>query len=119
MDQGLANNASEGLRKRLDEAVVLNATTAQLRKDLNAPALLLPAVGEGAFEALRTQVHFLLEERERMGAHALGLVLNRVDITERSFRRIVADGGLEQLAAAVVLRCLQKVLARERYAGRG
>ncbi len=106
MDQGLANNTSGELRKRLDEAVVLAATTAQLRKDLNAPDLLLPAVGDGAFEALRTQVLLVLEERQTMGAHAFGLVLNRVDIPERQFRRIITDGGLEQLAAAVVLRCL-------------
>lgn len=119
MDHRLANDPPEGLRKRLDEAVVLAATTAQLRKDLNAPGLLLPAVGDGAFEALRAQVFTILEERQTMGAHAFGLVLNRVDIPEPGFRRIIAEGGLEQLAAAVVLRCLQKVLAREHYAGRG
>ncbi len=99
-------------------ARVLAATTAQLRKDLNAPHLALPAVGDGAFEALRLQVSDILDQRQRMGAHAFGLILNRVDIPEGQFRRIIADGGLEQLAPAVVLRCLQKVLARERYAGR-
>lgn len=119
MDQGLANITPDGMRKRLDEAVVLASTTAQLRKDLNAPGLPLPEVGDDAFERLRTQALEVLEERQAAGAHAFGLVLNRVDIPEGMFRRIIAEGGLDQLAAAVVLRCLQKVLARERYAGRG
>lgn len=100
-------------------ALVLTATTAQLRKDLNAPGLQLPAVGDGAFEALQVQVLGIMEERQALSAHAFGLVLNRVDIPERAFRRIMAEGGLDKLATAVVLRCLQKVLARERYAGRG
>jgi hypothetical protein len=119
MDHRLANDRPGGLRKRLDEAVVLAATTDQLRKDLNAPDLRLPTVGDEAFEALRAQVLLVLEERQAAGAHAFGLVLNRVDIPEQAFRRTVEDGGLEALSAAVVLRCLQKVLARERYAGRG
>lgn len=120
MDHGLANNnADKTLGKRLDEAAVLRATTDQLRKDLSTIDLLLPATDDGAFEALRSQVLKVLEERQATGAHAFGLVLNRVDITERQFREAVHAGGLEQLAALVVFRCLQKVLARERYAGRG
>jgi hypothetical protein len=44
------------LRKRLDEAMVLRATVEQLRKDLRADDIGLPAVGQGAFEELRAQV---------------------------------------------------------------
>ncbi len=115
----LSESREEGLRKRLDEAVVLLSVVEQLRKDLNAPGLVLPTVGPTAFESLRAQVLEVLGERERQGGHALGLVLNRVDLTEGAFQQAVRAGGPDQLAAVIVLRCLQKVLARERYAGRG
>jgi len=108
-----------GLRRRLDEAAVLQGTVLQLRKDLQAEHLELPVVGEAAFEELRAQVLALVEERERAGAHAFGLVVNRVDLTERQVREALAAGGLHALAASIVLRCLQKVLSRMRYAGRG
>ncbi|HEX2616569.1 MAG TPA: hypothetical protein VHL57_03450 [Flavobacteriales bacterium] len=117
-NEGLSTSGSSGLRKRLDEAVVLHGTVGQLQKDLNAE-LDLPEVGEGAFEALRGQVLRVLEERQGRGAHAFGLVLNRVDLTEGAFSQAMAAGGLDELAARIVLRCLQKVLARERFAGRG
>ncbi|MBS1546285.1 MAG: hypothetical protein JST38_15320 [Bacteroidetes bacterium] len=112
-------DGATGLRKRLDEAVVLMATVAQLRKDLRAEELREPPVGEGAFEELRAQVLAVLAEREREGAHAFGLVVNRVDLTEHQLRTIMSAGGLHTLAGAVVLRCLQKVLSRMRFAGLG
>lgn len=115
----LSRTGDGGLRKRLDETLILHATVLQLRKDLGAEELPLPEVGEGAFEALRAAVLEVLEERQARGAHAFGLVLNRVDLTEGAFRRAVDLGGLPELAGRVVVRCLQKVLARERYAGRG
>lgn len=108
-----------GLRRRLDEAAVLEGTVQQLRKDLRAEGLALPAVGEAAFEDLRAQVLAVVQERERDGAHAFGLVVNRVDLTERQVREALAAGGLHALAGSIVLRCLQKVLSRMRYAGRG
>lgn len=112
-------DGTAGLRKRLDEAVVLMATVAQLRKDLRSEDLKEPQVGAGAFEELRAQVLSLLAEREREGAHAFGLVVNRVDLTETQLRAALAAGGLHALAGAVVLRCLQKVLSRMRFAGLG
>lgn len=114
----LSGTEGAGLRRRLDEAAVLQATVLQLRKDLNADDLPQPEVGEEAFERLRAAVLRVLEERQASGAHAFGLVLNRVDLTEQAFRRAVSLGGLPELAGRVVVRCLQKVLARERYAGR-
>jgi hypothetical protein len=58
--------------------------------------------------------------REREGAHAFGLVVNRVDLTEHQDARGRGGGRLcDGLAGAVVLRCLQKVLSRMRYAGLG
>jgi hypothetical protein len=67
MQEGLSKTGAEGdgpgaLRKRLDEAVVLQATVAQLRKDLREEALELPEVGEGAFEELRTQVLAVIQD---------------------------------------------------------
>lgn len=118
-NEGLSTSGNSGLRKRLDEAVVLLGTVEQLRKDLNTEAVDLPPVGLEAFERLRQQVLRVLEERQGRGAHAFGLVLNRVDLTEGAFRQAMAAGGLDELAARIVLRCLQKVLARERFAGRG
>ena len=106
-----------GLRKRLDEAVVLARTVEQLRKDLREDGLQLPVVGEGAFEELRAQVLAVVAEREREGAHAFGLVVNRVDLTEAQVQGAMAAEGLHGLAGAIVLRCLQKVLSRMRYAG--
>lgn len=106
----------KGLRKRLDEAVVLHATVAQLRKDLRVEDLVLPKVGEAAFEELRTQVLAIITEREREGPHAFGLVVNRVDLTEHQLRAATAADGLNGLAATIVLRCLQKVLSRIRFA---
>lgn len=110
---------TQGLRKRLDEAVVLMATVAQLRKDLREEGLISPEVGEGAFEELRSRVLAVIEERERQGAHAFGLVVNRVDLNERQVREAMAAGGMNTLAASIVLRCLQKVLSRMRFAGSG
>ncbi len=124
MHEGLSKTGAEGegasgLRKRLDEAVVLYETVAQLRKDLREEALTLPEVGEGAFEELRTQVLAVIEERDREGAHAFGLVVNRVDLTEHQVGAAMAADGLFGLAGAIVLRCLQNVLSRKRYAGLG
>lgn len=124
MHEGLSKNEPEddgggGLRKRLDEAVILQATVVQLRKDLREDALELPKVGESAFEELRAQVLAVVLEREREGAHAFGLVVNRVDLTERQMSSAMAGGGLNGLSGAIVLRCLQKVLSRMRFAGLG
>ena len=124
MHEGLSKTGADeegpgALRKRLDEAVVLQATVSQLRKDLREEELKLPEVGESAFEELRTQVLAVIQDREREGAHAFGLVVNRVDLTEQQMRAAMATGGLHGLAGAVVLRCLQKVLSRMRYAGLG
>lgn len=118
-NDGLSRTGPAEIRRRLDEAVVLLATVRQLEKDLNEEDWPVPEVSVEAFEVLRGRVLRVLEERQARGAHAFGLVLNRVDLHERAFREAVAVGGLDQLAAVVVLRCLQKVLARERYAGRG
>lgn len=121
MNDGLSRtgDAGGGLRKRLDEAVVLRQTVAQLRKDLREEAMPEPAVGSGAFEALRARVQAVLEQREQEGAHAFGLVVNRVDLTEQQLRAAMREGGLQGLSGAVVLRCLQKVLSRMRFAGLG
>lgn len=108
-----------GVRRWLDKAEVLAETVAQLRKDLNAPELAEPEVGEGAFEALRAQVLPVVEARHRQGQHALGVVLYRVDLPEAHAKRSMAAGGLPELAGQVVLRCLQKVLTRKRFAGLG
>lgn len=116
MNGSMSKRGSDGLRRRLDEAVVLRQTVEQLRKDLREPGLALPATGEKAFEDLRAQVLAVLRARESEGGHAFGLVINRVDLTERQLQQLL-KGGLNDLAAAVVLRCLQKVLSRMRYAG--
>lgn len=117
MDGDLSTTGGVPVRG-LDRAEVLEATVAQLRKDLNAPDLAVPRAGEGAFEALRAQVLPVVEQRHRQGQHALGAVLYRVDLPEAHARRSMAAGGLPELAGQLVLRALQKVLTRMRYAGR-
>ncbi len=119
VNEGLSTTGGEGPRRWLDKAEVLADTVAQLRKDLNAPDLVVPEGGEGAFEALRAQVLPVVEERHRQGQHALGVVLYRVDLPEAHAKRSMAAGGLPELAGQLVLRCLQKVLTRKRFAGLG
>ena len=104
----------------LDRAEVLASTVAQLRKDLSMSATELPGPlpGEGAFEALRASVLLRLEELDRKGAHALQVAMYRVDIPEAHLKRTLANGGVAALASECVLRALQKVLTRLRFAGR-
>ena len=85
---------------------------------MDAEQLPIPAVGDEAFELLREAVLPVLEALENNGAHALQVAMYRVDIPEAHLRRTMAHGGLQALASAVVLRALQKVLTRLRYAGR-
>jgi hypothetical protein len=109
-----------GMVRWLDRAEVLASVVDQLRKDLSmAPEeLALPAVGEEAFEQLRSHVLPRLESLHRSSVHALQVAMYRVDIPEAHMRRTLALGGLDALAGECVLRSLQKVLTRLRFAGR-
>ena len=118
MSEELSTTAG-GLRKRLDEAEVLLAVVLQLRKDLSEEDVPLPAVGEQAFEQLRTHVLGLMEGWQRTGATAFSRAINRVDLTERMVTGAMERGGLRELAGDMVLRCLLKVLLRKRFAGQG
>jgi hypothetical protein len=111
------STTSGGLRKRLDEAEVLQAVVLQLRKDLGEEELPVPAVGEGAFEALRAGVLLHLEHWQRTGSSAFSRAVNRVDLTEAMVDAAMEREGLPELAGAMVFRCLQKVLLRKRFAG--
>lgn len=108
------------MQKFLDRAEVLSATVEQLRKDLSLEASEMPqpAVSEQAFEQLREQVKPVLDGLLARGVHALQVVMYRVDIPEAHLRRTLGSGGVHALAGEVVLRALQKVLTRLRYAGR-
>ncbi|MFN8352354.1 MAG: hypothetical protein U0U25_12885 [Flavobacteriales bacterium] len=106
------------LRKRLDEAVVLQATVAQLAKDLDVADLRTPPTGQEAFEAVRAQVLTALERMQAGSGSGLSRAVNRVDLTEVQVNDALGRGGLVELAGLMVLRCLQKVLIREHYAGR-
>lgn len=104
----------------LDRAEILGATVAQLRKDLSLAddRLGSPPDPTDAFEQLRRQVIPLLEALNASERYALKTAMYRVDIPEAHFRRVMANGGLHALAGEVVLRALQKVLTRLRFAGR-
>lgn len=117
MDEGLSTTG-QGLRRHLDEAAILYATVAQLRKDLDLPELEEPAVGDAAFEALRGRVLSALEGWAAGHGPALSRAINRVDLTERQVDAATGRGGLPELAGAMVLRCLQKVLLRRHFSGR-
>jgi hypothetical protein len=110
----------EGLVRSLDRADVLRETVAQLRKDLacDEEALRQPPVGDAAFEALREQLLVLLEAWQRSQPASLSRAINRVDLNERQVNEATARGGLHELAGSMVVRCLQKVLSRHRFAGR-
>jgi hypothetical protein len=116
----LSKPGSEGLQRFLDRTEVLASTVAQLRKDLalTDDELPEPPVGDQAFEMLRTKVLPHLEALQRQSAIALQTAMYRVDIPEAHLRRTMASGGLHALAGECVLRALQKVLTRLRFAGR-
>ena len=120
MDKDLSKSPTGGIQRYLDRAEVLRSTVEQLRKDLNLEEedLAEPAVGEGAFEELRAGVLPVLKGLLATGPHALQVAMYRVDIPEAHLRRTMAQGGIEGLSGEVVLRALQKVLTRLRYAGR-
>jgi hypothetical protein len=110
----------DGLALYLDRSEVLVATVAQLRKDLALSEAELPdiALGEEAFEVLRAGVLARLVELEKGSGNALQAAMYRVDIPEGHLRRTLYAGGLNALAGECVLRALQKVLTRLRFAGR-
>ncbi|MEO8589882.1 MAG: hypothetical protein ABI432_10965 [Flavobacteriales bacterium] len=116
----LSKAGDADIARYLDRAEVLKDTTAQLTKDLAQPeeGFALPTLGETAFEELRGQVLPVLEGLSERGAHSLQVAMYRVDIPEAHMRRTMAQGGLPALAGECVLRALQKVLTRMRFAGR-
>ena len=120
MDNKPTEHGQGAVARFLDRAEVLAAVVAQLRKDLalSEDQLPQPQLGDGAFEALRGSVLPVLASLNRKGAHALQAAMYRVDIPEAHLRRTIASGGLDSLAGECVLRTLQKVLTRMRYAGR-
>ena len=120
MNSELSTHGAHGVERYLDRAEVLAATVLQLRKDLSLSdeRLPLPVVGEKAFEELRRTVLPALQTLQAQSAHALKVAMYRVDIPEPHLRRTTAQGGLHALAGEVVLRALQKVLTRLRFAGK-
>jgi hypothetical protein len=116
----LSKPGQGGVNRWLDKAEVLSSTVDQLRKDLSMSAeeLPLPALGEEAFEELRSAVLPRLEALQAKGTAVLQVAIYRVDIPEAHMRRTMAHGGLYALAGECVLRALQKVLTRLRFAGR-
>ena len=120
MHNDLSRTDHSSLAHYLDRAEVLEATVVQLRKDLalSDDQLPLPELSVEAFEALRGSVQPRLEELEQMGRHALQVAMYRVDIPEGHLQRTLTMGGVPLLAGECVLRALQKVLTRLRYAGR-
>lgn len=103
----------------MDEAEVLLTVVQQLRKDLNEEEIPVPAVGEHAFEQLRSAVLQRMEDWQRTDPAAFSRAINRVDLSERQVDHAMLRGGLRELAGDMVLRCLLKVLLRKRFAGLG
>jgi len=120
VNNDLSKQEQGGVGLWLDKAEVLASTVDQLRKDLSMSAeeLPLPALDEEAFERLRTAVLPRLEALQKKGTAVLQVAIYRVDIPEKHMRRTLAMGGLHALAGECVLRALQKVLTRLRFAGR-
>lgn len=120
MDKPLSRSWANAPQRYLDRADVLRATVDQLQKDLalEPQELALPGDPRDAFEDLRSQVLPILERLFARSAHDLKVALYRLDIPEPQLHRAMAAGGLHALAGEVVLRALQKVLTRMRFAGR-
>ena len=120
MDKPLSRSGDQAVQLFLDRADVLRGTMAQLCKDLSLSddGLKEPPSPEEAFELLSEQVLSALEVINSLGEHSLKVAMYRVDIAEPHLRRTLAAGGLDALSKEVVLRALQKVLTRLRFAGR-
>lgn len=120
MDNSLSASGADGLHRYLDRAEVLQAVVDQLRKDLSVSEeeLPLPKLSERTFDLLSATVLPVLQDLQVADGHALQVAMYRVDIPEAHLRRTMGHGGLSGLADEVVLRALQKVLTRLRYAGR-
>ena len=120
MDKDLSISSDGPPSRYLDRAEVLIATVQQLRKDLalSDEALMIPPSNNEAFEHLRGRIETELRDLDVKGRDALRIAMYRVDIPEIHFLRTLTAGGLHALAGEVVLRALQKVLTRLRYAGR-
>ena len=120
MTGDLSKGEDGGIRRWLDRGEVLHDTVLQLRKDLamGEEELPLPPLGEEAFEQLRASVLPRLQVLQRKSVTNLQAAMYRVDIPEPHLRRTLAQGGLHALAGECVLRALQKVLTRMRFAGR-
>lgn len=120
MNNELSKAGEQALVRSLDRADVLASTVEQLRKDisLSVEELPQPPVGDEAFELLRTHVLHALERWTSSDTPAFSRAVNRVDLTERMVNNATSKGGLHELAGLMVIRCLQKVLSRHRYAGR-
>ena len=110
----------EGIRRWLDRQEVLTSTVNQLRKDLSLSVAELsePPVDDGAFEALRAQVLVALDRWQGDEPASLSRAINRIDLTEAQVNASMDRGGFQELAGPMVLRALQKVLTRLRFAGR-
>jgi hypothetical protein len=106
------------LALRADAAKLLERTAAQLRKDLGVATLRAPVPGRHALEDLRGQVLEILERGPLAQAAARARAINRIDLTEGAVREAIRLGGQGELAGQMVLRCVQKVLSRERFSGR-
>ncbi len=121
MNNELSKAGDQALVRSLDRAEVLGATVQQLRKDLAlAPeALPEPEVGDAAFEQLRASVLRALDHWTRTGSSAFSRAVNRVDLTERMVNDATDRGGLHELAALMVQRCLLKVMLRKRFSEKG
>lgn len=119
-NSGLSKDGGGAMARYLDRAEVLEDTVRQLRKDLalDEATLPLPSADEGAFEVLRAHVLVRLKALQGHGVSAVQQAMYRVDIPEGHLRRTMASGGLDALAGECVLRALQKVLTRMRFAGR-
>jgi len=120
MDNGLSISGADGMQRYLDRSEILTSTVDQLRKDLSLALeeFKAPEPGDAAFEALRGQVFPVLQASADRGDHALKVLMYRVDIPEAHMHRTMTAGGLHALSGEVVLRALQKVLTRMRFAGR-
>ncbi|MCB0793202.1 MAG: hypothetical protein KDB88_00565 [Flavobacteriales bacterium] len=108
----------DGALSALTQRNVVEATVAQLRKDLGLGPEELPVPEADVFEVLRSAVARRLDVAEQRGE--LSRLLYQVDVPEHWTTEALALGGVRELAGRTVLRCLQKVVLRLHFsAGSG
>ncbi len=100
--------------------VFLRAVVEQLQKDFHPYAVLdIQSAHDLSLPWIATQIHYMLTTAIAKDQHALGTIIYRVDIAERTMRQAMmnasSDERLNILTQLILKREVQKVWLRTQY----